>query len=40
MEEKLKDDSVNKTAVVKVQSIEEHGLIALNNDCIKSLMKI
>ena len=45
MEERFKfqkenDDNINKTAVVKVESIQEHGLIALNNDCIKSLMKI
>lgn len=43
MEEKfkLKDikNSSNITAVVKVESIEEHGIIAMNNDCIKSLMK-
>ena len=32
-------ESSNKTAVVKVESIEEHGIIAMNSDCIKSLMK-
>ena len=30
----------NATAVVKVEEKEKHGLIALNNDCIKSLMKV
>ena len=45
MEERIKsqggENNINKTAVVKVESIEEHGLIALyNDDCIKSLMKV
>ena len=40
MEEKNRSEEKNRTAVVKVENVEEHGLIALNSDCIKSLMKV
>ena len=35
-----KGDNSSKPAVVKVADRDENGLIALNNDCLKSLMKV